>query len=116
MFFLLNTTWHLPRPQKATALVPTFCGRDYGRDVVPLSPAVREANLWHQVAPRDFPWVSTQIDAKKLHHCIDRFVLEVKIWIELKFHSPSSLDIALRIFNFNPSSFRSPLITAEIIS
>jgi hypothetical protein len=34
----------LPRPQKATALVPTFCGRDYGRDVVPLSPAVREAN------------------------------------------------------------------------
>jgi len=28
--------------------VPTFCGRDcgrdYGRDVVPLSPAVREAN------------------------------------------------------------------------
>jgi len=47
----------LPRPQKATALVPTFCCRDYGRacppslslrrggrDVVPLSPAVREAN------------------------------------------------------------------------
>jgi len=47
----------LPRPQKATALVPPFCGRDYGRacppslslrrggrDVVPLSPAVREAN------------------------------------------------------------------------
>jgi len=34
---------HLPRPQKATALVPTFCGRDYGRDVVPLNPAVREA-------------------------------------------------------------------------
>jgi len=24
--------------------VPTFCGRDYGRDVVPLSAAVREAN------------------------------------------------------------------------
>ncbi len=22
----------LPRPQKATALVPTFCGRDYGRE------------------------------------------------------------------------------------
>jgi len=34
----------LPRSQKVTALVPTFCGRDYGRDVVPLSPAVREAN------------------------------------------------------------------------
>jgi len=59
----------LPRPQKATALVPIFCCRDYGRacppparnasqreaggslslrrggrDVVPLSPAVREAN------------------------------------------------------------------------
>ena len=33
----------LPRPQKATALVPTFCGRDYGRDVVSLSPAVRQA-------------------------------------------------------------------------
>ena len=30
-------TLHLPRPQKATALVPTFCGRDYGRDVVPLN-------------------------------------------------------------------------------
>jgi len=27
----------------------------YGRDVVPLSPAVREANLRNQVAPRDFP-------------------------------------------------------------
>jgi len=34
----------LPRGQKATALVPTFCGRDYSRDVVPLSLAVREAN------------------------------------------------------------------------
>ena len=27
-----------------TALVPIFCGRDYGRDVVPLNPAIREAN------------------------------------------------------------------------
>jgi len=33
----------LPRPQKAAASVPTFCGRD----VVPLSPAVREANRRH---------------------------------------------------------------------
>ena len=74
--FLLNATCHLPRPQKATAIVPTVCGRDYGRDVVPLSPAVREANLWNQVAPRvvrpggsrqAFPWFSTQIDVKKLH-------------------------------------------------
>jgi len=39
----------------------------YGRDVVPLSPAVREANLWNQVAPRDCPWGSTRIDVKKLH-------------------------------------------------
>jgi len=52
----------------------------YGRDVVPLSPAVREANLRNQVAPRvvrhggsrqAFPWGSTQIDVKKLHeHCV----------------------------------------------
>ena len=34
----------LPRTQKATALFPAFCGRDYGWDVVPLSPAVRESN------------------------------------------------------------------------
>ena len=34
----------LPRPLKATALDPTFCNRDYGWDVVPLSPVVREAN------------------------------------------------------------------------
>jgi len=33
---------YLPRPQKATALAVDECG--YGRDVVPLSPAVREAN------------------------------------------------------------------------
>jgi len=40
-----NNKWRaLPRPQKAKALVTTFCGRDYGRDVMPLSPAVREAN------------------------------------------------------------------------
>ena len=32
----------LPQPQKATALAVDECG--YGRDVVPLSPAVREAN------------------------------------------------------------------------
>ena len=35
---------YLPRLQEATASVPTFCGRDYGRDVVPLNRAVREAN------------------------------------------------------------------------
>jgi hypothetical protein len=34
----------LPGPRKATASAPTLCGRSYGRDVVPLSPAVREAN------------------------------------------------------------------------
>jgi len=56
---------HLPRPQKATALAVDECL--YGRDVVPLSPAVRKANLRNQVAPRDFPWGSTQIDVKKLH-------------------------------------------------
>ena len=39
----------------------------YGQDVVPLNPAVREANLRNQVAPRDFPWGSTKIDIKKLH-------------------------------------------------
>ena len=32
---------YLTRPQKATALAMDECG--YGRDVVPLSPAVREA-------------------------------------------------------------------------
>ena len=43
------------RPQKATPSVPTFCGRDYGRDVVPLGPAVREANPRKQVVPRACP-------------------------------------------------------------
>ena len=45
----------LPRPQKATASVPTFCGRD----VVPLSPAVREANRRNHAVPRACPWGST---------------------------------------------------------
>ena len=53
------------------ACPPSFLLRRGGRDVVPLSPAVREANLRNQVAPRDFPWGSTQIDVKKLHeHCV----------------------------------------------
>ena len=52
-FLLVTSTYHLPRPQKATALAVDECL--YGRDVVPLSPAVREANLRNQVAPRDFP-------------------------------------------------------------
>jgi len=41
--------------------VPTFCGRDYGRDVVPLSPAVREANRRNEVLPRACPGGSAGI-------------------------------------------------------
>jgi len=33
----------------------------YGRDVVPLSPAVREANRRNYVVPRDCPWGSIGI-------------------------------------------------------
>jgi hypothetical protein len=43
----------LPRPQKATAFVVDECA--YSRDVVPLSPAVREANRRNQVVPRACP-------------------------------------------------------------
>jgi len=53
----------------------------YGRDVVPLSPAVREANLRNQVAPRDCPWGSTQIDVKKLHeHCVSGAFGKTSCW------------------------------------
>jgi len=38
------------------ALIPSFCGRDYGRDVMPLSTAVREANRRNHVMQRAFPW------------------------------------------------------------
>ena len=51
-----------------------------------------------------------------LNLCFARFALEVQNSIELKFHSFSSAAMALRIFNFKPSSFSSPFITAEIIS
>ena len=36
---------------KGFSPIPTFCGLDYGRDVVPLSPAVRKANRRNQVVP-----------------------------------------------------------------
>jgi len=43
LYSLMGRGWSfaLPRPQKATALAVDECG--YGWDVVPLSPAVREA-------------------------------------------------------------------------
>jgi hypothetical protein len=47
----------LPRPQKTGALAVDEWA--YGRDVVPLSPAVREANWRNQVVPRACPWGST---------------------------------------------------------
>ena len=50
--FLLNSKCHLPRPQKATVLAVNECL--YGRDVAPLGPTIRKANLWNQVAPGDF--------------------------------------------------------------
>ena len=51
----------LPRPKKAAASVPTFCGRDYGRDVVLLCPAVHEANRRDLVVPRACPCGSTRL-------------------------------------------------------
>jgi len=47
----------LPRPQKASALAVDECAD--GRDVVPLSLAVREANRRNLVVPRACPWGST---------------------------------------------------------
>ena len=46
---------HLPRPQKATASAPILCDRGYGRDVVPLTPAVCKVKRRNQVGPRACP-------------------------------------------------------------
>jgi len=63
---------HLPRSQKATALAVDECADE--RDVVPLSPAVREANRRNKVVPRACPplfwracpWGSTGHNAGRL--------------------------------------------------
>jgi len=55
---------HLPRSQKATALAVDECADK--RDVVPLSPAVREANRRNKVVPRACPWGSTGRNAGRL--------------------------------------------------
>ncbi|MFO8164549.1 MAG: hypothetical protein R6T98_08445 [Desulfatiglandales bacterium] len=43
------------------SLVPTFCGRYYGLNVVPLSPAVRKGNRQNKVVLRACPRISIGI-------------------------------------------------------
>jgi len=74
------------------ACPPSLSLRRGGRDVVPLSPAVREANLRNQVVPRDFPWGSTQIDVKKLHeHCVSGAFWK-NLMLELQIKIPPCLE------------------------
>jgi hypothetical protein len=51
------------------ALVPTFCGQDYDRDVVLLSPAVREANGETKWCNGSFDLEALDRLAMGLHRC-----------------------------------------------